>query len=172
VTYDEFEEWWRQELHAWELAIRVGRFFRQWQTRQSALEGLRNWFESFGSEFKPITYPDLIQPGYLPDVGDYSLIDDLLRRTERIFDFLGTECGSLAARDEANTVCAKTRSWSLQAAARSESNHSGPMSHPKAVDECLRRSAVWAGLRHWALSPGDRQKQRFIDAIAGLTQPD
>ena len=172
VTYGEFEEWWRQESHAWELAIRVGRFFRQWQTRQSALEGLRNWFESYGPEFKPITYPDLIQPGYLPDVGDYSLIDNLLERTEQIFSFLGTECGSLVARDEAQTVYSKTRSWSRQAARRIDLNHSGPMSHPRAVEECLRRSAVWAGLRHWALSPGERQQRRFVEVIASLTEPD
>jgi len=172
VTFAEFEEWWRQELHAWELAIRVGRFFRQWQTRQAALEGLRNWIESFGPEFTPITFPDLTRPGYLPDVGDYSLVDELLDQTEGIFDFLGHKCGSLLPSNESTplSIAGNTRIWNQCAAACSRSANGTPMSIPEAADACIARSAVWAALRQWAQSPTLRHERIFEDAIARVAR--
>jgi len=174
VSCAQFEEWWRQEQHAWELAIRMGRFYQQWQTRQAALEGLRNWMESFGPEFHPIPYPDLVQFGvYSPEVGDYSLIEKLLKDTEQIFTFLGEKCGSLLESNKKmrRSPCTNTRRWSEYAGVCSRSDNDEPMSRPEAVDACLTHSAAWAALRHWAQTPGDRRKDIFEDAITRLTVP-
>ena len=53
LTHAVFEEWWRQERHAWELAIRLGRFYPQWQTRRDAVESYRNWSESSARKCNP-----------------------------------------------------------------------------------------------------------------------
>jgi hypothetical protein len=176
VTNAEFEEWWRQELHAWELAIRLGRFHRQWQTRRAALEGLRNWIESFGTEAQPIAYPNISRGDYLPDIGDYTIVQQTLHETEKIFTFLGSNCGNLVASSDSNktsssSVIDNTRRWNEYAAACSRSTGERPMSRKEAVDACVARSAVWAALRQWAYSPSEERCAQFEQTIGTLTIP-
>ena len=78
VSHAVFEEWWRQERHTWELAIRLGRFYRQWQTRRDAVESRRNWIESFGQEARPVPYPNADQRTDMPDIGDFRATQQIL----------------------------------------------------------------------------------------------
>jgi hypothetical protein len=175
VSHADFEEWWRQELRAWEVSIRIGRFYRQWQTRHAALEAIREWFESFGPEAAPIPYPNIARSDYLPDTGDYNLVREMLTQTEDIFNFLGTECGNLVNPDGKVTsecdydVYGKTQGWSEYAAECSRSGARLPVETVAAVS--LQRSAVWASLRQWAQSPGARRRENFIESIRGLGTP-
>lgn len=98
-SHAEFEDWWRQELRTWGMAIRLGRFYNQWQTRHAALEEIRNWVEAFEPEAPPIPYPNIAQGPHPPDIGDYALVERMLAETEDIWAFLGSECGSLVPPD-------------------------------------------------------------------------
>lgn len=175
ISHADFEEWWRQELRAWEVSIRIGRFYRQWQTRHAALEAIRDWFESFGPEAAPIPYPNIARSDYLPDTGDYGLIRQMLTRTEDIFSFLGTECGSLVTPDGKVTsdsdydVYRKTQGWSEYAAECSRSGARLAADALKAVS--LQRAALWASLRQWAQSPGAQRRENFVESIRNLLAP-
>jgi tetratricopeptide (TPR) repeat protein len=173
LSMAEFEEWWRLELRAWEMAIRMGRFYFQWQTRQAVLEALRNWLESFGPEFHPIAYPDLLQDGYVTDSGNYSLTEDLLTQTENILSYLGSKCGNLMAHqaDNGSHVFGNTRLWADYAASRSRSDGRHPTTGADLTTVCLSRSAVWAALRQWAQHPGSAGERAFDITIASLPAP-
>jgi hypothetical protein len=174
LSHAEFEEWWRQELHAWELAIRLGRFYRQWQTRREAVESRRNWIESFGREAKSIPYPHVDPSVQGPDVGDFAAIQDTLRETESILSFLGHKCGSLIPSDkEAQTpnIMGRTREWSDYAARCSQSAGPANLMSAEVVAACEMRAAVWASLKHWARTPSRKQKARFADTVGRLERP-
>jgi hypothetical protein len=171
VSHPEFEDWWRRELRAWEVAIRIGRFYRQWQTRHAALEAIREWFESFGPEAPPIPYPNITRGDYLPDIGHYGLVKQMLIDTEKIFTFLATKCGNLITvdADTAQSVYEKTRRWSEYAEARSRSGERLPMNRLAKV--CLARAAVWAALRQWAQAPNQEREKILEEAIRELAEP-
>jgi hypothetical protein len=175
VGHVEFEEWWRQELRAWEISIRIGRFYRQWQTRHAALTAIREWFESFGPEAAPIPYPNIAIDDYRPDTGDYDLVQQTMAETEDIFSFLGTECGSLVTRDSNVTsdydhdVYKKTRGWSEYAAACSRAGARLPAD--TLAGASLQRSSVWASLRQWAQSPGSGRRENLVQSIRELLPP-
>lgn len=180
VSLSEFERWWRQELRAWEIAIRIGRFYHQWQTRYAALEAIREWFESFGLEALPIPYPNITRGDNVPNIGDYGLFEQMMVATEGILKYLGMECGYLVASSRISsrdgdlfmardTVYDKTQIWSEHAAACSRSGR--PLPTYGLADACLGRSAVWASLRQWAQSPDEGRQQILQDAIDSLTCP-
>jgi hypothetical protein len=75
--------------------VRLGRYYREWQTRRSVIENLRNWMESFGGEVRPVPYPDLLRAEYVSDRGQFASASRELSETEAIFTFLGSHCGSL-----------------------------------------------------------------------------
>jgi hypothetical protein len=168
VDNTEFEDWWRQELRAWEVAIRIGRFYHQWQTRHAALESIREWLESFGPEAAPIPYPNITRGDYLPDIGDYKLVERMLKETEDILTFLGTKCGNLVTFRNVSSmnIYENTWRWSEFAAACSRSEQRLP---PEGLaDVCQARSAVWASLRQWAQVPGIEREQIMEATIASL----
>lgn len=190
VTGLAFEEWWRQEEHAWELAIRLGRFYRQWQTRRSAAENLRNWIESFGDTAWPIAYPDLVRSELPADTTNYARVNELLISTEAIFSYLGANCGRLwqaPARQDANglinsaeengstsntrTIIDLTREWAKCAWRLSEASDEAPIMTNHVRKACLERAAVWAALRHWVMSPGNAGAKSFEDSISRLRGP-
>jgi hypothetical protein len=174
VTHAVFEEWWRQEEHAWELAIRLGRFYRQWQTRREAVESRRNWIESFGQEARSISYPKIDQPTYVPDIGDFRITQRILKETEAIFGYLGYECGRLVSRGkEADTssIMAKTRDWSKYAVRCAESVPQSDLLRGEVINCCEMRAAVWSALRHWAQDPSREQKDRFVEVAGKLKRP-
>lgn len=164
VSHAEFENWWRQELRAWEVSIRLGRFYRQWQTRNAALESIREWLESFGPDAAPIPYPNITRGDFLPDMGNYELVEKILQNTEDILKFLGTKCGSLMPSNmqTSGNVYENTWKWSEYAAACSRSEKQRPPDGLANV--CLARAAVWASLRQWAQVPGEtRQRQQIME---------
>jgi tetratricopeptide (TPR) repeat protein len=171
VTYAQFEEWWRQELRAWEMAIRLGRFHGQWQTRHAALEAIRNWIESFGPEALPIPFPSIAPTDYLSDIGDYQLFRQVIDKTREIFAFLGTRCGRLAPSAEIvpDSLLNNTRIWNAYAAECSRSGKKLPSGRIAAI--CVERAGLWAALRQWAQSPDDRGRQIFADTIDKLSTP-
>lgn len=168
VSHAEFEEWWRQELRAWEVAIRIGRFHIQWQTRHAALESIREWVESFGPEAAPIPYPNITRRDYLPDIGDYEAVQKMLDDTKEILTFLGTECGNLATAKKVTSrnVYENTWRWSDYAAACSRSEKQLP--RDRLADLCRARAAVWASLRQWAQAPGMGRWKTMEDTIERL----
>jgi hypothetical protein len=173
-TYESFEEWWRLERHAWELAIRLGRFYRQWQTRREAVESRRNWIESFSGEVRSVSYPNVNLPSYGLDIGDFKLTKEALKNTEAIFAYLGKNCGRLMPREgdsDTTSIMARTREWSDYAASCSESvSEKSVLSH-EVRQACEMRAAVWAALRHWALAPSREHQDAFKNAVAALQAP-
>ena len=171
ATYAEFEEWWRQELRAWEIAIRLGRFHGQWQTRHAALEAIRSWIESFGPEAAPIPFPNITPADHLSDTGDYQLLRQMIDKTREIFAFLGTRCGRLvpSAGAAPDSLLGNTRLWNAYAAECSRSGRKLQQSTIAAI--CVERAGLWAALRQWAQSPGDAGEEIFRDAIARLSVP-
>lgn len=174
ITHGIFEEWWRQERHAWELGIRLGRFYRQWQTRWEAVESRRNWIESFGHEARSLPYPRIDQPVYVPDIGDFEATRQVLTDTELIFQYLGHECGRLMPRDateDTSSILAKTRAWLGYAAECAESQSERDLLRDQVIEACEMRAAVWAALRHWARDPSEDRKTRFVRAVETLRKP-
>jgi hypothetical protein len=171
VTVAEFDRWWRQELRAWEVSIRIGRFYRQWQTRHAALDAIRNWFESSGPEARPIPYPNIEQEPYRATVGNYKLVKSLLGDTEDIFGFLANKCGSLtkSSDGESDTVYGNTLRWNQHTETRGRLAVN--LSQDEFESACRSRSAVWAALRHWARSPGSDGKREFRDSLTRLSVP-
>jgi hypothetical protein len=171
VDYAEFEDWWRQELRAWETAIRIGRFYRQWQTRHSALDAIREWAEAQGPDALPIPYPNITRSDYLPDTGEYDLREKMLTETEEIFRFLGTKCGNLTVSESSEPTNAyeNTQAWSEYAA---ESSRLGrDLTKTVLVTACRARLAAWASLRQWAQSPRPGRARILAAAIDGLPDP-
>jgi hypothetical protein len=182
LTGLEFEEWWRQEEHAWEVAVRFGRFYRQWQTRKSAVENLRNWVESFGGEAWPVPYPDIVRAESVSDTTNYERVARVLTRTEDIFNFLGWECGTLweeadeggsagNADDGKQTVLYVTRAWASYARNYSRSLTVEQLMREEVKAACIARAATWAALRHWANSPGKENERSFRECVSRLAPP-
>ena len=169
-----FEEWWRQERHAWELAVRLGRFYPQWQTRREAVESRRNWIESFGQEARSVPYPNVNQRTDLPETGDYRATQRILVETEKMFDYLGNECGRLMPpkrESGSSDIMAKTRRWSEYAARCAQSVSPREVMDSDVIEACEMRAAVWSALRHWAHDPSYERKRRFAETVMALKDP-
>jgi hypothetical protein len=174
LTHAVFEEWWRQEQHAWELAIRLGRFYRQWQTRREAVESRRNWIESFGQEARPVGYPNLDQPIYMPDIGDFESTRRVLEETDAIFHYLGKSCGRLVPQGkkaDTSSIMAKTRDWFDYAARCAQLVPEKDLLRSEVIEACEMRAAMWSTLRHWARNPTSTQRDRFVEAVKQLKRP-
>ncbi|WP_300606011.1 hypothetical protein [Trebonia sp.] len=174
VTHARFEEWWRQEEHAWELAIRLGRFYRQWQTRREAVESRRNWIESFGREVRSISYPNIHDPVYVPDLGDFNATQHVINQTDAMFNYLGYQCGRLA-RDQQNVnasnIMAKTRQWAAYAVRCAQTVPESDLLGKEVVQACEMRAAVWSALRQWAGAPDGERMAKFAEAVRKLRKP-
>jgi len=172
ISFGEFEDWWGQEEQAWELTVKHGRFYRQWQTRRNSVESLRNWVESISGEAHPVPYPDLIQTEYAPDLDEENAAQTLLD-SEEIFNFLGHGCGQLWVNspDGQDTPLGNARAWAEQARIWSRSGRPSLSVDGRIVAACMSRAAMWAALRHWAYFPGDKNAEAFRTAVKGLTVP-
>lgn len=169
-----FEDWWSQERHAWELAIRLGRFYRQWQTRKEAVESRRNWIESFGDEVRSVSYPNINLPSYALDIGDFEITRRVLDDTEAIFAYLGYDCGRLMPQEgetDTASIMGKTREWSAYAVRCSQSLSQKDILSNEVIQACEKRAAVWAALRNWALLPSPGHRENFERAVGQLGAP-
>jgi hypothetical protein len=157
----DLEEIWRQELHAWTLAVRLGRFFRQWQTREQIHDAFRAWSEQTGGEMPPVTYPNVFREWYLPYLGDFQATERRLRNTEEMLEALG-ELGSLSpeeaqhSRPNGPDVIATTEQW-LESTRRASRETTSPA---RQLEEDLSRAAhsraaLWATVRQWTDEPGN-----------------
>jgi hypothetical protein len=173
VSHSEFESWWRREKHAWELAIRLGRFYRQWQTRVDAVEGRREWIEAFGHEARPVAYPSFRYADYEPSTDDFKVIRDALAATEAMFHYLGYNCGDLLPTGEADDsrIMTKTSAWSKYAIKCGFSIPQAGILSDEVVEACEKRAAVWAALRHWARVPSDEHGANFVETVRRLDPP-
>ena len=97
VPDTEFERWWRQEEQAWRLVIRLGRFYRQWQTRWEISRDLRAWIESAGVEARPAPWPNLTRTSGEWDSSDAESAGASLLATEHLFAALGMQAVYRAA---------------------------------------------------------------------------
>jgi hypothetical protein len=173
VSYAELEGWWHQEEQAWELAIRLGRFYRQWQTRRSVVVTLRSWMETFGGEANPVTYPDVNRPEYMVDITGYEKFAETLDETERIFRYLAEDCGRLRADLESGlkNPMSNARSWVQQARIYSRSNGENCSLDGQIATACRARASLWAALRHWANIPENSNEIAFKETVARLVDP-
>jgi hypothetical protein len=170
---DRFEDWWMREEHAWEIAIRLGRFYRQWQTRQAALEALRSWIASFGREAPPVPYPNLSRIDYIPNFNELAEVDAVLKHTEEMLDFLGSHCGSLHGREDKDpkSVIDKARAWRHYAELRSRHFSDGEPPDAAAIAACAAMASVWAAVRQWAITPDDTHREAFMAAVNAIPLP-
>jgi hypothetical protein len=173
ISYSDQEDWWRQEQQAWELAIRLGRFYRQWQTRRSVVVTLRSWMETFGGEVNPVTYPDINRPEYMVDITGYEKFAETLAGTERIFECLADDCGRLRADLEGykKNPLSNARSWAEQARADSRSIDLNSKLKGQVAVACRARAGLWAALRHWANIPEDANEKAFRESVTKLMDP-
>jgi hypothetical protein len=152
----------------------LGRFYRQWQTRRDAVETRRYWIESFGQEARPVPYPNIDQPFYIPDIGDFKATRDVLQETEKIFDYLGNYCGRLMpSKREAgsSSIMTKTRRWLDYAIIRAQSVSGQELMNSDIIRACEMRAVVWAALRQWVRDPSYDGKRRFAETIKELKDP-
>jgi hypothetical protein len=173
VNAYKFEEWWSREEHAWEITIRLGRFYRQWQTRQAALDALRNWIASFGIEAQPVPYPNLSRIDYIPNVNELAQVDVVLEETEVMLDVLGAECGPLHAPRDASprSVIDNARAWRRYAEQASRKAHDSMRVNSAIAPACEARAGLWASLRQWAVTPDHSHRDAFRKAIEALPAP-
>jgi hypothetical protein len=172
LSFSELEAWWLREEEAWKLAIRLGRFYRQWQTRRSVVVTQRTWMESFGNEIKPVTYPDINAAEYMVDILGYERITETLSETEKVFNFLANNCGRLREdRDKGRNPLSNARAWIGQARAYSRSDDPNLAFEGLIVEACISRAGLWAALRHWVNDPGKDSLEAFRKSIAGLVDP-
>jgi hypothetical protein len=172
IPSHEFERWWQQEVQAWELAVRLGRFYRQWQTRRLAVDGLRDWQKLLGKESYPVPYPDLVRTDYLPDFNGYEKSKEKLASTEEIFKFLGRHCGRLEEQTQGGrkTPLDDARSWAEYARHASRAGEIG-IDPASIADVFLARASLWAALRHWAYSPSAVHQAAFQTCASRLVPP-
>ena len=171
-SFSELEAWWLREEEAWKLAIRLGRFYRQWQTRRSIVVTLRTWLESFGDEPGRLTYPDINEAEYVLDIAGYERITETLSETESIFNFLANNCGRLREdRDIGQNPLSNARAWIEQAKTYSRSDGSSLTLEGRTVEACISRAGLWAALRHWVNNPGPDSMKAFRKSIEGLVDP-
>lgn len=173
LTHGRFEEWWRQEQNAWELAIRLGRFYRQWQTRREAVESRRNWIEYLGREVRSVSYPNINDPVYVTNIGDFTITQHVMDQTEIIFEYLGYGCGLLTngRNVHASNIMDKTRDWSKYAARCAQAVPEGNLLRKEVIQACEARAAVWSALRQWAENPDSEHRARFAAAVRELRKP-
>ncbi len=176
------ESWFRAERRAWEICIRLGRFHRQWQTRSSALDSLRNLISEFGGEPVPVPYPEIIRDYMTIGVGIPDNVVSRLTGMERLFSYLATNLGNAAALDGHTespenvsvvpppTILDHTRSWIWYAEHCSRGEAVMP-SADDMVDLCERQAAVWTALRHWVTTPARRDASAFTKAVQRVRPP-
>ena len=172
LSFSELESWWLREAEAWRLAIRLGRFYRQWQTRRSVVVTQRTWLESFGDEVRPVTYPDINEAEYMLDIAGYERITETLSETENIFNFMANNCGRLREdRDSGRSPMSNARAWIEQARTYSRSDESSLTLEGSIAEACISRAGLWAALRHWVNNPAPDSMEAFKKSIERLVDP-
>lgn len=167
-----FEEWWRQEERAWQIVIRLGRFYRQWQTRWSVHRDVRGWIESFGVEAHPFPYPNLIRVSDEWDPADLNAAEDSLTNTEALFRVLGMK-GEDYRRLQRRTVLLieLTSAWGEYARAYSRNGSVHLALTGEMLEMMKSRAALWSGLRQWAEQPSEDRARKFGDTVDRLKRP-
>jgi hypothetical protein len=181
VACAEFERWWRQEEQAWRLVIRLGRFYRQWQTRWEIGHDLRAWIESAGVEARPAPWPNLTRTPDEWDASDTESAGASLLATEQLFAALGMQAVAGQShrrirswnrrRASMKRLVAITSSWADYARARSRLANGDIVLTDEVISMIRARAGVWAALRQWAEHPEKSRASEFAEAIARLQQP-
>jgi hypothetical protein len=176
------ETWFREERRAWEICVRLGRFYRQWQTRSSGLDSLRNLIARYGGDPMPVPYPEVIRDYVLIGVGEPTNVDARISGMETLFAHLAVEMGNAASLDgeqETNgstgtptTIIDKTRAWIwyLEHCTRGQARYRP--TQEEFTQLCAQRAAVWAGLRHWTTTPARRSAAALDVAVRLVRLPD
>jgi hypothetical protein len=124
-------------------------------------------------EARPVAYPSFRYSDYLPSTDDYDVTRQIMAETETMFRYLGYECGDLlpSARPDGRTIMAKTKQWSDYAARCGHSIPPAGLLNGDVLKACENRAAVWAALRHWAMSPSEERRNDFMRAVTRVPPP-
>jgi hypothetical protein len=174
VDLRDMEVWFREERRAWEICARLGRFYRQWQTRSAALEGLRRSILIYGGVPTPLPYPEAIRDYNLPGTPDVARAR--VEGMERLFAFLAQNLGTSSALggddipgtgDNGSrvnkTIINNARSWIKYA--EEASRRDAPLLTPdEYVEVCEARAAVWSALRQ-RVATAARRNESIFDAV-------
>ena len=172
VPTNVFEQWWWQEQRAWNLVSRLGRFYRQWQTRSSILNDLRGWIESFGVESMPFQYPNLVLASDEWDSADIETATHFLVSTEEMFNLLGRQQNGLKAQHGTMKRLAKINSaWVEYARACHRRGLRDVVITNELRGMLVTRAGVWAALRQWAENPSEDNAVNFARSVRRLKEP-
>lgn len=167
-----FESWWWQERRAWQVVIRLGRFYRQWQTRYGTQDVLRSWIETLVDGSLPSPYPNLSQSSYKWDSSNIDATRAAFAETEDMFAVLAMNNDSAV---DTNTTMRrlyrKTELWGEYAVAGSVTRPSGFAESGTIRAMCVQRCAVWMALRNWADYPSIERQHVFTKAVDELNAP-
>lgn len=157
-TRDDLEQLWREEYQAWQLMIRMGLFYRQWQTRRSLHATVRTWFERSGPEMDPVPYPNVLSQRYSSFIDDFDRVDEELAAVEGLLDRLGG-LDDLADRPqppdalEPTGILQVTRAWIMAAQSASRLVEVGQEQHDELMAAIRHRVELWCALRQWTEDP-------------------
>jgi hypothetical protein len=172
IASSSFEEWWWQEERAWWLIVRLGRFYRQWQTRWLVHRDLRGWIESFGVEAHPFPYPNLIRTSDEWDPADLDAAQDSLVNTEALFRVLGMKGEDYGGLKRGTGLLVKMNSaWAEYARACSRNGSADVALTGEMVDMIKSRAAVWSAVRQWSEHPSEYRARKFGNTVRRLKKP-
>lgn len=179
-TPREVETWFRQERHAWQMCVRLGRFYRQWQTRSSGLENLRRLLRSPTAGVEPLPFPEMMRDYNNAGMRDPAILRHRIDGMERLFRFLANELGPASVLGDEETptpahgplsVLNNTRAWIWFAEHWTRESVRSAPSVAQLRGLCRSRAAVWGALRHWSVTPSRRDHRVLAAAIARLPRP-
>lgn len=151
---------------------RLGRFYRQWQTRSSILNDLRGWIESFGVESTPFQYPNLVLAPDEWDSADVETATHFLASTEEMFNILGRQPNGLKAQHRAIKRLAKVNyAWVEYARACHRHGLRDVVISDELRAMLVARAGVWAALRQWAENPSEESAVNFARSVRRLKGP-
>jgi hypothetical protein len=167
-----FEQWWWQEQRAWNLIDRLGKFYRQWQTRSSILSDLRGWIESFGVESVPFRYPNLILAPDEWDSADIKTATHFLASTEEMFNVLGRQSSRVRFRPVQVKRLGKVTSTWVEYARACRRHGLGDVIMTNEVKAMMvTRAGLWTALRQWAENPSEESAAQFAHAVRRINKP-
>jgi hypothetical protein len=165
-----FERWWWQEERAWQLVIRLGKYYQQWQTRWAVHRDLRGWMESFGTEVAPFPYPNLIVASDEWDVADVEAAAKSQSDIEHMFRVFGMRPQSATNGTPTTMSCIMkiTADWYEYARQMSLTGTPDISLTSEITEAIAARSGVWSAIRQWAELPSERRAEKFDDAARRL----
>ena len=173
-TSRELEVWFRRERRAWEVCARLGRFHKQWQTRDRALAALALLVSTNGGDPEPVAFPEAILDYGLSDIGTPEATTERIVGMEKLLKFLARDLGSAAAlgplrdkKEDPTSVLNNTRSWIWYAECWSDGT-APPLEAKHLAKTFASRAAVWAALRQVVTTPSRRGPAILESAIRRL----